>query len=121
MTPLEQSRCNLAQTVIKGLERRNMTGEYCATRDDAKAAIARFLIPGTSVAAGGSATLGVGESLELLDKNWDSRNLPVFTMSQNGIVSVSKKGKVKAVGKGTAVITVKTANGKKAKVKIKVK
>ena len=58
MTPLEQSRCNLAQTVIKGLERRNMTGEYCATRDDAKAAIARFLIPGTSVAAGGSATLG---------------------------------------------------------------
>ena len=58
MTPLEQSRYNLAQTVIKGLERRNMTGEYCATTDDAKAAIARFLIPGTSVAAGGSATLG---------------------------------------------------------------
>ena len=44
---------------------------------------------------------------------WKSDNKKVAT--------VSKKGKVKAVGKGTAVITVKTANGKKAKVKIKVK
>ena len=58
MTPLEQTRFNLAQTVIKGLERRNMTGEYCATLADAKEAVGRFLIPGTSVACGGSMTLG---------------------------------------------------------------
>ncbi|MCD7734364.1 MAG: lactate utilization protein [Clostridiales bacterium] len=46
-----------AQTVIQGLERRGMTGEYCPTTADALEAGKRFLLPGTSVAWGGSATL----------------------------------------------------------------
>lgn len=58
MTPLEQTRFNLAQTVIKGLERRNMTGEYCATPEEALAAARRYLLPDHKVAWGGSATLG---------------------------------------------------------------
>ena len=40
--------------------------------------------------------------------------------SNKKVAKVSKTGEVKAVGKGTATITVTTANGKTAKVKIKV-
>lgn len=57
MTFVQQTRANTAQTVIKGLERRNMTGEYCPTAQDALEAAKRFLIPGASVAWGGTATL----------------------------------------------------------------
>jgi len=46
-----------ARTVIKGLNRRNMTGEYCGTKEEALASISRFLTPGTSVSWGRTATL----------------------------------------------------------------
>ncbi|MGM9536811.1 MAG: lactate utilization protein [Candidatus Onthomonas sp.] len=57
MTVMEQTRANAAKTLIKGLERRNMTGEYCSSRADALEAAKRFLVPGTSVSWGGTATL----------------------------------------------------------------
>lgn len=64
MTPQEQAHALLAQTVIKGLKRRNMTGEYCATPAEALEAAKRYLAPGRSVAWGGSATL---EAIGLID------------------------------------------------------
>lgn len=57
MTPVEQTRAAAAQTIIKGLARRNMTGEYCPTRAEALEAAKAFLKPGTSVAWGGTHTL----------------------------------------------------------------
>ncbi len=57
MTYLQQTRAVAAQTVLKGLERRNMTGEYCPTKADALAAVRRYLQPGRSVAWGGTASL----------------------------------------------------------------
>ncbi|MGM9522605.1 MAG: lactate utilization protein [Oscillospiraceae bacterium] len=69
MTYAEQTMENAAQTVIKGLERRNMTGEYCRTADDARAAIARYLVPGSSVSWGRTATL---EELGAIDMIYNS-------------------------------------------------
>lgn len=43
-----------------------------------------------------------------------------WSTSNSGVATVSSKGKVKAVGKGSAVITAKAINGKKAKCKVKV-
>lgn len=44
-----------------------------------------------------------------------------FSSSNKKVVSVDKNGKIKALKKGTATITVKTANGKKATCKVTVK
>ncbi|MCI8489400.1 MAG: hypothetical protein HFJ04_03995 [Lachnospiraceae bacterium] len=44
-----------------------------------------------------------------------------YTSSKKSVASVSKTGKVTAKKKGTAVITVKTYNGKKASLKLTVK
>ena len=41
--------------------------------------------------------------------------------SKKSVATVSRKGKIKAVGKGTATITLRTANGLKVRVKVKVK
>lgn len=57
MTVRQQTWEKTAQTIIKGLERRNMTGEYCPTAADALAAAKKFLVPGSSVSWGGSTTL----------------------------------------------------------------
>lgn len=43
-----------------------------------------------------------------------------WSTSNSGVATVSSKGKVKAVGKGSAVITAKAINGKKVKCKVKV-
>lgn len=53
----EQSRVLLAQMVIKGLNRRNMTGEYCRTAEAAREAMKQYLVPGLTVSWGRSATL----------------------------------------------------------------
>ncbi len=44
-----------------------------------------------------------------------------FTSNKKSVAAVSATGKVKALKKGSAVITVKTFNGKKAKLKVRVK
>lgn len=56
----------------------------------------------------------------LLPKNAASYKLR-FTSSKKAVASVSANGKVKARKKGRAVITVRTYNGKKAKIQIQVK
>ncbi len=68
-------------------------------------------------------TLKKGKTFQIkvkLPKNTASNKI-TYTSSKKKIASVSSKGKVKALKKGKSVITVKTFNGKKAKVTITVK
>lgn len=70
----------------------------------------------------GTVTLVIGKPLQLkatLDPS-DSASTLKWTSSNKAIATVSQSGKVKAVKKGTATITVRTENNKTAKVKIKV-
>ena len=70
----------------------------------------------------GTVELKQGKKLKLkatLPK--DTASALTWTSSRPKIASVDKKGNVRALKKGTAVITVKTFNGRTAKVTIKVK
>ena len=70
----------------------------------------------------GTIELKVGETLQLkatLSPKKAASRLSWYT-SRKTIATVSKKGLVKAKREGTATITVKTANGKTARVKVKV-
>ncbi len=66
-----------------------------------------------------------GKSLNLANKikvtPSDTTGSCTWSSSDPGIATVSAKGVVKGVKKGTVTITVATANGKSAKVKVKVK
>ena len=70
-----------------------------------------------------SVTLTVSKTLQLkATMEPDYAQTPLTWASSNKkVATVSAKGLVKAVGKGTATITVKTGNGLIAKVKIKVR
>lgn len=68
-------------------------------------------------------TLKKGKTFKIklkLPKNTASNKI-TYTSSKRKVASVSSTGKIKALKKGTAVITVKTFNNKKAKIKITVK
>ena len=69
------------------------------------------------------ATLTVGKKLTLKPKlkGAGARTTYTWKSSNKKIATVSNKGVVKALKKGTVVITVRTANGKKATCKITVK
>ena len=70
----------------------------------------------------GTVELKKGKKLKLkatLPK--DTASALTWTSSRPKVASVDKKGNVRALKKGTAVITVKTFNGRTAKVTIKVK
>lgn len=65
-------------------------------------------------------TLRVGKSYKIkatLPKNTASNKI-IYSSSKKSVASVSSSGKVKGKKKGTATITVKTFNGKKATLKI---
>lgn len=63
----------------------------------------------------GSGVMAVGESMNMIatvsPTNANNRNL-TWTTSDERIVKISKTGKVKAVGEGTAIITARASNGK---------
>ncbi len=69
-----------------------------------------------------AATLAIDKSLTLKVTISPANAEPTLTWSSSNkkVVKVNQKGKVIAVGKGTAIITVKTDNGKKATCKITV-
>ena len=70
----------------------------------------------------GTVSLVKGKTLQLkatLDPA-DSASTLKWSSSNKAVATVTKNGKVKAVKKGTAIITVRTQNNKTAKVKIKV-
>ncbi|MCI8491346.1 MAG: hypothetical protein HFJ04_14115 [Lachnospiraceae bacterium] len=71
-----------------------------------------------------SVTLKKGKTLKLKTKVTPSKAASykiTYKSSKKKVASVSDKGVVKALKKGTATITVKTYNGKSAKVKVTVK
>ncbi|MCI9525477.1 MAG: hypothetical protein HFH37_00965 [Lachnospiraceae bacterium] len=69
------------------------------------------------------ATVGVGETLDLKAKKTPAKAKTTYRWKSSApkIVSVSKKGRIKAKKKGKATITVMSSNGKKAVCKITVK
>ena len=77
---------------------------------------------GVSIPQGKEATLTVGQTLQLgaaLSPSTAQATL-VWTSSKPGVATVDGGGLVTAVDKGSAKITVKTHNGKKATCKVKV-
>ena len=81
-------------------------------------------VPPKKIAINAAKTVevGIGEELALSVTMQPENGRSVLTWSSNkaSVASVDANGVVKALKKGTATITVKTANKKKAKVKIKV-
>ena len=80
---------------------------------------------GITIDQGSSITLAKGQTLQLTTTVTTSAGFPAdtkYTWSSNkgGTVSVSRHGEVEAKKKGTAKITVKTKNGKKATITITV-
>ena len=69
----------------------------------------------TSITTGKTAQLGA----KVAPQNAENKTLTWSSSDQN-IITVDDKGKIKAVKKGTATITVKTSNGKSDSVKITV-
>ena len=69
-----------------------------------------------------SATIVIGNTLQLVKTITPSNATTKLTWSSNNskVATVDGNGKVKAIAKGTATITVKTANGKKATCQVKV-
>lgn len=66
MNPKKENYRHLAQTVLKGMEKRHMEAYYCETREEAKA-LALSLVPAnSSVSFGGSVTLNETGILEAL-------------------------------------------------------
>ena len=70
----------------------------------------------------GTVTLHVGETLRLESAVWPATAQTVLTYktSRKRVASVDGFGLVTALKRGTATITVRTSNGKKARVRIKV-
>ncbi|MCH4083838.1 MAG: lactate utilization protein [Olsenella sp.] len=67
----------LAQTVIKGLDRRNITAEYAASREDALAQALAYIGEGSSVTMGGCATasqIGLNDALTSGNYNFIDRD-----------------------------------------------
>ena len=69
-----------------------------------------------------SATMVIGDTLQLVKTITPANAVTKLTWSTNNnkVATIDGNGKVKAIAKGTATITVKTANGKKASCKITV-
>ena len=66
-TPMEMRNELLAQKIIKGLERRNMEGYYCKTKEEAVKKALEIIPEGSSVSWGGSMTMrdmGLTEALK---------------------------------------------------------
>ena len=75
---------------------------------------------GVKIKEGQSKTLKKGGKLKLhaIISPGKVKTKLIWSSSDNRVATVSKTGKVKARQVGTAVITVKTENGKKAKIKV---
>ena len=120
-------------TVSKGLVKPKKTGTVtitAKTKRGKKIATVKVKIvdkhqpTSIRIDQGSTVTLAVKAKLQL-SVTAKAKLLPAvttytWTSSNKKVATVSKKGLVKAKKKGTAKITVKTANGKKAKITVKV-
>ncbi len=76
MDPIRTKRNELlAQRVIKGLEARNMTGYYAATKEEALQKALELIPEGTSISWGGSMSIAeIGLKQAVLDGNYEVFN-----------------------------------------------
>ena len=96
---------------------------YFSLSVDPKLTIGTKALKKVSITKGAKATLKKGKTLKLKVKLTPKDAAPVLTWSSSNekVAKVSAAGKVTALKKGKAKITVKAANGKKATIKITVK
>ena len=71
MEPREVYNQNIANTIIKNLEKRQMEGYYFPTAKEAVAKASSFLKKGTTVGFGGSMTLSETGMMDFLQNNSD--------------------------------------------------
>ena len=70
MTPIEIHNEQLANRIIKHLERRNFKAHYCATAQEAIALVKSLIPAGSSISWGGSQTIReMGLTQQLIDSN----------------------------------------------------
>ncbi len=108
--------------VIKGI--REGRAIVTATTDNGLSATGTVIIAGqpTSVSLGGSARLYLGYSSRITPALIPSTAMTTYTWKSDNtkVVTVSSSGILKAVSAGQALITVKTANGLEASVRVTV-
>ena len=72
MTPTKQYYRNAAETVIKNLQKRDMEGYYCDSRDEAVKLALSLMPEGSSIGWGGSVTLTESGLMDALaEKNYE--------------------------------------------------
>ena len=73
MNPKQISFQNTAKTIIANLEKRNMSGYYCATKEEALAKALELIPENSSIGWGGSMTMEeIGLIQTVKDKNYDA-------------------------------------------------
>lgn len=123
----KSSKTSVAKVSSKGVvtARKGGTATITATADGKKATckITVKAAPKKITLAASKKTIKRKKTFQIkvkLPKNTASYKM-TYSTSNKKVATVSSSGKVKGLKKGTAVITVKTFNGKKAKIKITVK
>ena len=77
-----------AQTIIKGLEKRNMHGVFCATKEDALKQALSYIKEGSSVSWGGSMSvseIGLMDALKEGNYHLDCAAQPFQRLVQLGV------------------------------------
>ena len=118
------SKSSVATVNSKGVvtAKKKGTAKITATADGKKAACT-ITVKAAPSKVSLNARKATGKTYQIkakLPKNTASYKM-TYSTSNKKVATVSSSGKVKGLKKGTAVITVKTFNGKKAKIKITVK
>jgi uncharacterized protein YjdB len=119
---------NKATVSAKGKIKAKKTGTCTITAKSASGAYAKVLVkvrkaPAKIALNASKKTLKKGRTFQIkvkLPENTASRKL-TYSSSKKAVASVSSAGKITAKKKGSAVITVKTFNKKKARLKLTVK
>lgn len=79
MSVYKQYYSNIAQKLIKNLEKRNMEGYYCSTKEEALQKILSLIQDHSSVTWGGSMTLS---ELGIIDKLHENKTLTLYDRSR---------------------------------------
>ena len=82
-TPIETRNELLAKKIIKNLERRNMEGYYCKTKEEAVKKALEIIPEGSSVSWGGSATIrDIGLTEALKAGNYEAHDRDVLPLEK---------------------------------------
>ena len=126
----KSNRAKIAGVSASGLVTAQKAGTATITARSASGKKARLTVrvadpyapDSVTLSAGGTVTLKVGQTLKLdaVLAPATARTTLAWSSSGRRVAAVDAEGNVTALRRGTATITVRTANGKKARVKIRV-